>query len=90
MTAEKDDLLRVARDVAATALQAVRIPRFALVFDCVSRSLLLRNSSEEVAVVREALGSLPFVGFLTFGEVAPYNDVPLFHNKSLVITVGGE
>jgi len=90
MTAEKEDLLRVARDVATAALQVVRAPGFALVFDCVSRSLFLGNGPEEVAVIREVLGSLPFVGFLTFGEVAPYEDVPLFHNKSLVITVGGE
>jgi hypothetical protein len=90
MTAEREDLLRAARDVATTALQAVRVPRFALVFDCVSRSLLLGNGCEEVAIIRETLGPLPFVGFLTFGEVAPYDDVPLFHNKSLVIAVGGE
>lgn len=90
MTAEADDLLGVTRDVAAAALRSVRMPRFALVFNCVSRSLLLGGGSDEISIIREVLGTLPFVGFLSFGEVAPYDDVALFHNKSLVIAVGGE
>lgn len=90
MSAEKEDLLRAARDIATAALTKVRAPKFALVFDCVSRLLFLGNGSEEVAVIRDVLGHLPFVGFLSFGEVGPYDEVPFFHNKTLVVAVGGE
>lgn len=89
MTTTRDELLHASRDTVAAALRRVRVPRFALVFDCVSRSLLLGNGGEEAAAFREAFGSLPFAGLLTFGEAACYDDAPLFHNKTLVVAVGG-
>jgi hypothetical protein len=69
----------------------VQTPRFGLVFNCVSRFLLLGEKHDEAAVIQDGLGiPLPLLGLLTFGEVGAYNDVPLFHNKTLVVAVGGE
>ncbi|MEW6459384.1 MAG: FIST N-terminal domain-containing protein [Bacillota bacterium] len=89
MAAGKDDMLEASRGAASGAARTVRAPRFALVFDCVSRFLFLGEGAGEVAVIRYALGAIPFVGFLSFGEVAAYEDVPLVHNKSLVVACGG-
>ncbi|MGQ9755788.1 MAG: FIST signal transduction protein [Desulfotomaculales bacterium] len=90
MQYEREELLGVTQEVAAAAKGQVRKPRFALAFHCVSRSLLLGYGVGE-RIIREALGeSVPFLGLLTFGEVAPYDDAPLFHNKTLVVAVGGE
>ncbi|MGQ9531548.1 MAG: FIST signal transduction protein [Desulfotomaculales bacterium] len=89
MHAGAEDLLQVTRQVATASLREVACPAFALVFTCVSRSLLLGNGGREFEVYREVFGSLPFAGFLTFGEVAAYDDVPVFHNKTLVVAVEG-
>jgi len=90
MEYETEELLRVTREVVAAAKGQVRKPRFALIFHCVSRSSLLGCEVGE-RIIREALGeSIPFLGLLTFGEVAPYDDAPLFHNKALVVAIGGE
>lgn len=89
MEARAEDLLEVTRRVAVASLREVALPVFALVFTCVSRSLLLGNGGREFEIYREVFGPLPFAGFLTFGEVAAYDDVPVFHNKTLVVAVGG-
>lgn len=90
MAAGKDDLLEATRDAAAGAVRGAGKARFAVICDCVSRSLFLGEGPGEIAVIRHALGEIPFVGFLSCGEVAAYEDVPLVHNKSLVVACGGD
>lgn len=90
MSAEVEALGALGREVCSQGMEKAKVPRFMLVFNCVSRFILGQNH-DEVAVLRSAGGaSLPLVGLLTFGEVAAYNDVPLFHNKTLVVAVGGQ
>lgn len=90
MSGRKEALAKAARDAFQAALDGAGEPRFALLFDCVSRFLLVKGEVDDVGIGREVLGpSTPIVGLLTFGEVGTYNDVPLFHNKTMVAAVGG-
>jgi hypothetical protein len=60
----------------------------ALVFDCVSRSLLLGDATrQEVAALRAGIGEkVPLIGCLTFGEVAVLGaGMPQLHNKAVVV-----
>jgi hypothetical protein len=73
---------KAARDDAGAPLGG------ALVFDCVSRYLMLRDRlSDEVAACQTALGDdVPVLGCLTFGEVGAFGArMPQFHNKSMVV-----
>jgi len=92
MSASADDLIGTARRVAREARSAVERPRLALIFDCVSRYLVLQDRfDEELAAMREELGpEVPCVGFLTFGEVGAFSDVPFFHNKTVAVALVGE
>ncbi len=60
----------------------------ALVFDCVSRYLMLGDGlRDELAACQSALGSrVPVLGCLTFGEVGAFGSrMPQFHNKTMVV-----
>jgi hypothetical protein len=91
MEGDITDLIETARIVAQAAANNVAEPQFALLFDCISRYLLMGDEFErELKAIREAVGmELPILGSLTFGEVGSYTDVPLFHNKTTVIAIGG-
>ncbi len=59
-----------------------------LVFDCVSRYLLMENEfTRELDIINEKFNSEIF-GILTFGEVSSISEVPLFYNKTLAILAG--
>ena len=85
------DLIATAESVAKVTAEKVAEPKFALVFDCISRHLLMGKEFEkELRSIREAVGmEVPILGALTFGEVGSYNDAPLFHNKTVAIAVIG-
>ncbi|HSO37485.1 MAG TPA: FIST N-terminal domain-containing protein [Labilithrix sp.] len=60
----------------------------ALIFDCISRYLMLGDGlDEELAACQEALGpDVPVLGCLTFGEVGAFGArMPQFHNKTMVV-----
>jgi hypothetical protein len=60
----------------------------ALVFDCVSRFLMLGDRlGDELAACQDALGDeVPLLGCLTFGEVGAFGPrMPQFHNKTMVV-----
>lgn len=85
-----EDLLQTTLDATVQAKKAVGTPEFALIFNCVSRAELMgKYADRELEMVRNILGRLPVAGFLTFGEVGAYSVVPLFHNKTFLIAVGG-
>jgi hypothetical protein len=72
----------MARDDAAGALGG------ALVFDCVSRFLMLGDRLvDELAACQAALGDeVPLLGCLTTGEVGAFGArMPQFHNKTMVV-----
>ncbi|MBN1268397.1 MAG: FIST C-terminal domain-containing protein [Kiritimatiellae bacterium] len=92
MDGQMPDLIRMAGTVVRSAVSRVPVPRFALCFDCISRYLLMGDEfTRELAAIDAALGKdLPLLGALTFGEIGSYADVPLFHNKTLAVVVGGD
>lgn len=60
----------------------------ALVFDCISRSMMLgERLDEELSACHAALGGdVPVLGCLTFGEVGAFGArMPQFHNKTMVV-----
>lgn len=91
MEGRMDDLLATAASVARNAVRRVKDPSFVLLFDCISRCLLMGDDfGREIELIRhEAGGSVPILGALTFGEVGSYGDVPLLHNKTVVALAGG-
>jgi hypothetical protein len=90
MDCEIDGLIETAKNAAHQARSSVADPVFMLLFDCISRSLLIGDRfHEEIRVLREAVGlDVPILGALTFGEVGSYENAPLFHNKTTVVAVG--
>ncbi len=91
MRGELDELVATAATVAEDARRQVRSPVCALVFDCISRVVLMGDSfQKELQAIRSRIGEeVPFIGALTFGEIGAYEDVPLFHNKTAVVCVLG-
>jgi len=92
MEGNVDHLLGTAAHVAETVCQNMEYPQFVLCMDCVSRYLLMGDKFErELEIIEETVGgNIPMLGALTFGEVGSYLDVPHFHNKTLVLTIGGK
>ena len=65
---------------------------FALVFDSVSRYILLRRDAQkELRIIKEGLGQdVPLIGFYTYGEQAPlratnYQGTSRLHNQTITI-----
>jgi hypothetical protein len=89
MEGNRDELLRAARRAAECAKQPNGAPpRGALIFDCISRFMLLENDySIELDTFLRGLGEqTPFVGCLTLGEVGAFGKgIPQFHNKTAVV-----
>lgn len=92
MDGQIDQLVETAERAAQEAVAAIHKPSFVLLFDCISRVLLMGDRfSEEILAIRDAVGpGIPLLGALSFGEIGSYEDVPLLHNKTTVVAVGGE
>jgi hypothetical protein len=89
MECELDELISTAGNVARIAAEGVKSPEIALVFDCVSRYILLNEKfDEELKAICNAV-DVPVFGMLSFGEIYGLHNVPLFHNKTIVVAVGG-
>ncbi|NOK37553.1 hypothetical protein HMI49_30585 [Corallococcus exercitus] len=89
MEGKRTDLLDAAAGAATLARKATPgVLGGAVVFDCVSRYLLLEEGvQDELSRFQAALGAgVPVVGCLTLGEVgAMGGGVPQFHNKTAVV-----
>ncbi|MBN8231582.1 FIST C-terminal domain-containing protein [Corallococcus macrosporus] len=89
MEGKRTDLLGAAASAATLAREATSgALGGAMVFDCVSRYLLLEDGvRDELSRFQDALGAgVPVVGCLTLGEVgAMGGGVPQFHNKTAVV-----
>jgi hypothetical protein len=89
MQGDRDDLLRAARAAASDARERMLgAPGGAIVFDCVSRYLILgRDMGRELAAIQEGVGrETPMMGCLTLGELGTVGSVaPQFHNKTAVV-----
>lgn len=91
MRGEAADLVETAADVAARAVAGVSSPALALVFDCISRYILMGDEFvRESRALTSGVGvDVPFLGALSFGEIGSFKDVPLFHNKTVAVAVLG-
>ncbi|MDB4935824.1 MAG: hypothetical protein JWP87_2796 [Labilithrix sp.] len=82
-------LVEAARVAASTACQdAGGVIGGALVFDCISRYLMLGDRlADEISACQSALGpDVPVLGCLTSGEVGAFGArMPQFHNKTMVV-----
>lgn len=98
MIGNKDGVINAAKKATITALKNLgdKKPKFALVFDSISRKKLLgRNSYKEIEAIKNIIGhDVPLIGFYTYGEQAPftskiYTGQSYFHNESIVVTLLG-
>jgi hypothetical protein len=89
MQGDRDDLLRAAGVAATTARVGVHgALGGALVFDCVSRYLILgEHMREELSAIQCGVGAgVPLLGCLTFGEVGTIGSGSAqYHNKTAVV-----
>lgn len=83
----EDHLLSATKKVSAKIKEAIPNPKLVLVFDCISRSVILGEKfKEELSLISEIIGeNVPIIGALTFGEIGSFANVPLFHNKTIAI-----
>ena len=91
MKGEVSALVEAARAVTGKATSEVDRPTLGLVFDCISRYLLMGDRfNEEIDALVSGVGEdVPFLGALTFGEIGSFEEVPLFHNKTIAAAVLG-
>ncbi|MFQ6083838.1 MAG: FIST signal transduction protein [Candidatus Aminicenantia bacterium] len=92
MKGDNESVIRAAKESAQKAVNSLgkRKPAIAIVFDCVSRLLLLgKDAQRELDTIRSVIGrDVPLIGFFTFGEIASANGgPPVFHNKTVVVCV---
>lgn len=91
MTTSIPALPAVAKRITEETLDQHPEPKFAIMFDCVSRERLQKDSFIlETQNIYRVLGDLPALGVLTFGEISSSFGIPLYHNKALSVTIGGE
>lgn len=99
-TASRGDIIngaKLAAEQAKNNLEGAR-PQAILMFSCVGRKLVLgRRAGEEVAAVRRVLGeNVPLIGFYTYGEIGPIDQmeeelaITKFHNETVVLWVLGK
>jgi hypothetical protein len=93
MEGDRARMLDAAREAAARARDAVAGPLAgAVVFDCISRSLMLGDSfDDELRTFTAQLDeAVPLVGCLSFGEIGALGrGGPQFHNKTAVVLALG-
>jgi hypothetical protein len=94
MEGDRDCLLAAARAASAGARAAVAGPLAgAVVFDCVSRAVMLGSSFEDEleTFAGELDTSVPMIGCLSHGEIGALGrGGPQFHNKTAVVLALGQ
>lgn len=99
MIGTKETCLEAARQAVEEAKKGLfgKPCKFALVFDSVSRYILLgRRANKELEIIKEGFGkNTPIIGLYTYGEQAPlrainYLGKTYFHNQTVtILAVGG-
>ncbi|MCG0278286.1 MAG: FIST C-terminal domain-containing protein [Thermanaeromonas sp.] len=90
MEGDAESLVAAAGRVAESALNTPATPKVLILFDCVSRYLLLGKdfSREMEAIARRLKPEIPVFGMLSFGEISSVSGTPLFYNKTIVAAAG--
>lgn len=91
MKGEINRLIETAGYTAKEAVRKINFPQFCLVFDCISRSSLMKNKLKlELQTIKNSIGlDIPILGMLSWGEISS-NKSPTFHNKTTVVAIAGE
>lgn len=95
MLGDRKRAVTAARQATENALEELDgEPKAALVFNCMARNKLLgRNKAEEIEAIQKVLGKdVPFIGFYTYGEIAPLKkgeDKSVWHNETMTLLVLG-
>ena len=86
---DKIEIQRSASECAKRVRAAASDPAFVLQFDCAGRGQLLFGKEATEAIVRplqaEFSDSVPWLGFHTYGEIAPVVGERLYHNYTVVL-----
>lgn len=99
MIGTKESCLEATNQAAEEAKNSLfgHKPDFVLVFDSISRYILLRRDAEkELKIIRSCFGpDVPILGFYTYGEDAPlravnYQGRSYLHNQTITILAAGE
>lgn len=92
LTRRDPEKIRASAHECATRVEAShpgRTPDLALQFDCAGRGRILWGgcaADEIVKPLRRVLGpAVPWIGFHTYGEIAPIGDRPYYHNYTVVL-----
>lgn len=89
MDSGEQDQIESARQAAQLALAASRGVKLAggVIFDCACRAMILQEEfNKAVKANKEVLGSLPFIGCETYGEIAmEMGQLSGFHNTTTVV-----
>ncbi len=90
MKPREDYDLAMGRQLSERVLDQLQKADFALISYCISRSLLMGEAcKKELSALVDPLGSIPYLGFMAYGEIGSYGDAPQFHNKSISLLIGG-
>lgn len=95
MTGNQTTLIKAAEEACIEAISAIRGRNIkaGIVFDCLSRVLILKEkTNEEIETVKKVLGKdIPIFGFYTYGEIGAFEGgQPAFHNKTIIVCAIGE
>jgi hypothetical protein len=92
VTRRDGELIRGSGTECAAALRQAapgQTPAFVLQFDCAGRGRILFGelaASELIEPLQTILGAdIPWIGVHTYGEIAPVDGVPFFHNYSVAL-----
>lgn len=85
------------KDLSGTTREITKANKVVLVFDSVSRYMLLRREADkELQIIKESVGeNTPIIGLYTYGEQAPlmavnYEGQSYFHNQTIaILNIGG-
>lgn len=83
----RDDLLAAATTACRQVAAGAPTPAAALVFDCISRKLVLgtRYKEEIRGAFADVARGVPRIGFYTFGEVSPVQGVAMHHESTFTV-----
>ncbi|MBI5682955.1 MAG: FIST C-terminal domain-containing protein [Deltaproteobacteria bacterium] len=85
MKGSKKDILDAERSAIKKALSEIKGKAGGgIIFSCISRYALLKDKyGEEMKIIKELIGDVPFFGCMSFGEVGILDlGMPMFHNKT--------
>ena len=86
-----DKLTKNTSFLSKEAIKGVSEPKFAIIFDCISRHSLMKDKFKlELKAIKDAIEKdIPITGMLSWGEIGCYKSSPMYHNKTTVVAIAG-